>query len=190
MDSIPGSARPRCQRQGRRCRDVDSIPGSARPHCQRQGRRCRGVDSIPGSARPLREEMATHSSLGGRIPWTEEPGGVWCTGCKESDTTEAPSLTHAIGVKRPHLFFNIHLFSACGGSAAARGIPIAACGPSCLTTDRTPGPCSGSAVLTTGPGKSLTFEIIYVLEKCFGAPALLRVGFAGFQPIPPLASEK
>ena len=30
---------------------------------------------------PLQEEMATHSSLlGRRIPWTEEPGGVWCTG--------------------------------------------------------------------------------------------------------------
>ena len=31
--------------------------------------------------------MATHSSiLAWRIPWTEEPGGLW--GCKESDTTE------------------------------------------------------------------------------------------------------
>lgn len=31
---------------------------------------------------------------------------------------------------------------------------------------------------------------MYVLEKCFGAPALLRVGFTGSQPIPPLAPEK
>ena len=35
---------------------------------------------------PLEEEMATHSSsLAGRIPWTEEPGGLQSKG---SDTTE------------------------------------------------------------------------------------------------------
>ena len=28
---------------------------------------------------PLEKEMATHSSiLAWRIPWTEEPGGLWC----------------------------------------------------------------------------------------------------------------
>ena len=33
--------------------------------------------------------MATHSTiLAWRIPWTEEPGGLQSTGCKESDTTE------------------------------------------------------------------------------------------------------
>ena len=33
--------------------------------------------------------MATHSSvLAWRILWTEEPGGLQSTGCKESDTTE------------------------------------------------------------------------------------------------------
>ena len=33
--------------------------------------------------------MAAHSSiLAGRIPWTEEPGELQSTGCKESDTTE------------------------------------------------------------------------------------------------------
>ena len=37
---------------------------------------------------PLEKEMATHSSiLVWRIPWTEEPGGLW--GRKELDTTEA-----------------------------------------------------------------------------------------------------
>ena len=36
---------------------------------------------------PLEKETATHSStLAWRIPWREEPGGLW--GCKESDTTE------------------------------------------------------------------------------------------------------
>ena len=30
---------------------------------------------------PLEKEMATHSSsLAWRIPWTEEPGGLWSTG--------------------------------------------------------------------------------------------------------------
>ena len=34
--------------------------------------------------------MATHSSiLAWRLPWTEEPGGLWSVGHKESDTTEA-----------------------------------------------------------------------------------------------------
>ena len=36
---------------------------------------------------PLEEGMATHSSiLSGKIPWTEEPGGLQPMG--ESDTTE------------------------------------------------------------------------------------------------------
>ena len=38
---------------------------------------------------PLEEGTATHSSiLAWRIPWTEEPGWLWSTGRKESDTTE------------------------------------------------------------------------------------------------------
>ena len=38
----------------------------------------------------LGEEMATHSSiLAWRMPWTEEPGGVYSPwGHKESDTTD------------------------------------------------------------------------------------------------------
>ena len=40
-----------------------------------------------GREYPLEKGMATHSSiLAWRIPWTEEPGGLW--GRKESDTTE------------------------------------------------------------------------------------------------------
>ena len=35
----------------------------------------------PGQEDPLEEEMATHSSiLAWRIPWTEEPGGLWSMG--------------------------------------------------------------------------------------------------------------
>ena len=34
-----------------------------------------------GCEDPLEKEMATHSSiLAWRIPWTEEPGGLWSTG--------------------------------------------------------------------------------------------------------------
>ena len=37
----------------------------------------------------LEKEMAIHSSiLSWRIVWTEEPGKLQSTGCKESDTTE------------------------------------------------------------------------------------------------------
>ena len=36
---------------------------------------------ILGWEDPLQEEMATHSGiLAQEIPWTEEPGGTWCTG--------------------------------------------------------------------------------------------------------------
>ena len=39
------------------------------------------VSLIPGSGRSSGEKMATHSSiLVWRIPWTEEPGGLWSTG--------------------------------------------------------------------------------------------------------------
>ena len=38
---------------------------------------------------PLKEEMAAHSSiLAWRIPWTEEPGGLWSIGSQRG-TTEA-----------------------------------------------------------------------------------------------------
>ena len=41
---------------------------------------------------PLEEEMATHSSIAWRIPWTEEPGEPSPWGCKESDMTEQLTL--------------------------------------------------------------------------------------------------
>ena len=38
-------------------------------------------DPWVGKEDPLEEGMATHSSvLAWRIPWTEEPGGLWCMG--------------------------------------------------------------------------------------------------------------
>ena len=41
----------------------------------------RDTGSIPGSGRSLEKETATHFSiLAGRIPWTEEPGGLQSTG--------------------------------------------------------------------------------------------------------------
>ena len=48
-----------------------------------------GVPSL-GWEDPLEEGMATHSGiLAWRIPWTEEPGGLWSIGSHESETTEA-----------------------------------------------------------------------------------------------------
>jgi len=39
------------------------------------------VDSLPRSGRSLEEGMATHSSiLAWKIPWTDEPGGLWSIG--------------------------------------------------------------------------------------------------------------
>ena len=40
-----------------------------------------GVQSL-GQEDPLEEGMAIHSSIlaWGRIPWTEEPGGLWSMG--------------------------------------------------------------------------------------------------------------
>ena len=47
-----------------------------------------------GQEDPPEKGMATHSSiLAWRIPWTEEPGGLWSTGPKKLDTTE-PLSTH------------------------------------------------------------------------------------------------
>ena len=37
---------------------------------------------------PLEKEMATHSNIACRIPWTEEPGGLQSMGLQDSDTTE------------------------------------------------------------------------------------------------------
>ena len=47
------------------------------------------VQSLGGED-PLEKEMATHFSiLAWRIPWTEEPGGLYSPrGRKEPDTTE------------------------------------------------------------------------------------------------------
>ena len=58
---------------------VDSSPTSAGD--TRDSGRSLGRDD------PLEEEMATHfSTLARRIPWTEEPGGLWRR--TESDMTQ------------------------------------------------------------------------------------------------------
>ena len=44
----------------------------------------RDVGSIPGSEDSPEEGTATHSSiLAWRIPWTEDPGGLWSTGSQK-----------------------------------------------------------------------------------------------------------
>ena len=52
-----------------------------------------------GQEDALEKGMATHSSiLAWRIPWIDEPGGLYSPwGSKESDTTER--LTHTCAVK-------------------------------------------------------------------------------------------
>ena len=47
---------------------------------------------------PLQKEMANRSSiLAWRIPWTEEPGGLYSPwGCKESDMTEHKSSSTSL----------------------------------------------------------------------------------------------
>ena len=41
-----------------------------------------------GGEDPLEEEMATHASiLAWKIPWTEEPNGLWSMESQELDTT-------------------------------------------------------------------------------------------------------
>ena len=48
-----------------------------------------GDERDMGGEDPLEEEMATHFSiLAGRIPWTEEPGGLQSIGHRELDMTE------------------------------------------------------------------------------------------------------
>ena len=53
------------------------------------------VKNLSASAGDIRDaglipESGTHFSiLAWRIPWTEEPGGLWPRGSKELDTTEA-----------------------------------------------------------------------------------------------------
>ena len=48
-----------------------------------------------GQENPLEKGMATHSSIPAwRIPWTEETGGLWSMGHKESDMTERLTFSH------------------------------------------------------------------------------------------------
>ena len=53
----------------------------------------RNLGSFLGPEASLGKGMAAHSSLAWRIPWTEEPGGLYSPwGHKESDTTEQLTL--------------------------------------------------------------------------------------------------
>ena len=67
-----------------------SGPGRGPPSCNMSTNAgdIRDAGLIPESEDPLEEEMATHSNiLAWRIPWTEEPGGLWPIG-SQRDTTE------------------------------------------------------------------------------------------------------
>ena len=70
-----------CQRHAGDARDADSVPASGRSPANAMQEMQETRTQSLRQEDPLQEEMATHSSLlGRRIPWTEEPGGVWCTG--------------------------------------------------------------------------------------------------------------
>ena len=44
---------------------------------------------------PLEDGMATHSSiLAWKLPWTEEPGGLWSMGSQSGATGRGPARTH------------------------------------------------------------------------------------------------
>ena len=63
------------------------------------------MGSIPGSRRSPGVGLSNHSSiLAWRMPWTVQPGGPQCIGCKESDTTEVTEHSTA-----PHLGNIIYL---------------------------------------------------------------------------------
>ena len=65
-----------------KCKAVRGIPSGASGeqltyHCRRHATWAQSL----GWEDPLEEGMETHSSiLAWRIPWTEEPGGLWSTG--------------------------------------------------------------------------------------------------------------
>ena len=60
---------------------------------------------IPWLGGSLEKEMATHSNiLAWRIPWSEETGGLYAWGCKESDMTER--LTHTKLLLTITIYFN------------------------------------------------------------------------------------
>ena len=57
---------------------------------------------IPGSGRSPEKEMATHSStLAGRIPWTEEPGGLQSVGSQPGTTERLTLLLSRLTEMRP-----------------------------------------------------------------------------------------
>ena len=63
----------------------------------------RDAGSIPGSEDPLEEGMATHSSvITWRIPWTEEPDRLLCTGSQRVGHNRGDlACTHAIHCTSP-----------------------------------------------------------------------------------------
>ena len=72
-----------------------------------------------GQEDPLEKEIAPHSSmLTWRAPWTEEPGGLRCWGCKEPYTTY--QLNHLLFSDFPSflctdvcVYLVLHSFTTC-----------------------------------------------------------------------------
>ena len=61
---------------------------------------------------PLEKEMATYSSiLAGKIPWIEEPGGLWSIGSQKSQTLlTAHTSIHASFKHNRNLFKSLKQF--------------------------------------------------------------------------------
>ena len=54
---------------------------------------------------PLEEEMATHSSIAWRIPWTKEPGGLQSTGSQTGGHDGACMQLHNMVMRLFSLYF-------------------------------------------------------------------------------------
>ena len=86
-----------------------------------------------GQEDPLEEVMATHSRiLACRIPWTEEPGGLYSPwGLKELDTTERQthfksrqeSSTLQDSLSSVSLLFLSQLWAVCAGASFSPPLP-------------------------------------------------------------------
>ena len=79
--------------------------------CQWRRHKRNRVPSL-GQEDPMGEGMATHSCiLAWRIPWTEEPGGLQCTGLQSGTTEWLAMHTHRVDGPITHLLTLAYLFS-------------------------------------------------------------------------------
>ena len=79
--------------------------------------------SIPGQEDPLEKEIATHSSiLAWKIPWTEEPGGLYFMGSQRvrHDLATKQQQTEYVGTTLVVQWLGLHA-SIAGGQGSISG---------------------------------------------------------------------